>query len=307
VPGTNDFKIMAKDAALNPSAAVNIPTILGDHPQNEYLPLSQPQPINTAAERAVTLQQWNDAWIGKGADRLQGLNAAEKTLILDVLTTLRKAAPDFWEKFRRQINNIYVDKAMPAGVSASLMLPNAAYASSGARLALGPAFFGKTTTGGVDWNTVGWPRRSILNILVHEGYHHPSIAGSLDALYGVQASELAAVGTGSATNEEKTEWRAIKTLSFIGQSQGWVQVYGNDDFHFTDANHAYQEVRISGQQTPVRYYYSFQAFNFAAAMQRPLSTNPYWTYGAGRPGGGAYFINNAVLFGSGRTLLKVEF
>ena len=278
--------------------------------QNEYLPPSQPQPIYTDAQRTATLQEWNQIWGGPISDRFREgtrvLAGPMQTLILDVLTTMRLGAPAYWDKFRRNVSVIFPDERMSSGASASLNLPNV---GGGAHISLGPGFFGKTLLNQVDWNSVVWPRRTILKILLHEGYHHPNIAGSLDALYEIQPSELVAGGIsrGSAAAEENTEWRAIKTLSFIGQTQGWAQVYGNDDFHFTDSSHAYQVVHDSVQQTYTKYYYSFQAFNFAAAKVRPLTTNPYWTYAAGRPGEGAYFINNAVIYASGRTLLKIEF
>ncbi len=279
-----------------------------------YSPPTQPQLFYSEKERNDTLSEWNTVWNGTTMEsrfRYPGSNIPvltvnQQKVILDVLTTLRLGAPTYWQKFMNNISVIYMnqDSRAPDGVSATLSAVT--IPGGGRSIGLYNGFFGRIGSS-YDWNSLGFARQTLLKILVHEGYHHPGISSSLDSAYGVSPGELVAGGasSGTALAEEDTEWRTAKTINAIGQTLGWSSIYGNDSFHFTDKNHAYQEVCDGSQSHCVKYYYYFRDFDFPKAAEKH-STNPFWIFASGRPGEGAFFINNARLFASGRIVLKIE-
>ena len=298
--GANNFKIVAKDASLNPSAIVTLPTITYD----PFYVSDQPPLRYTQDQRNATANEWSAASGG----RIVGVDSNVAQIILDVLTTLRLSVPDYWRQFKSrifQIQNGATTQGSDVGAAAQVSRDG-----TNGYFILGPAFFAKNANGSVDQTRIADKRFDLLEHIIHESYH--VIGNRVDAQIGMASTDLL-VEVNEQPNERFADWRAMKTIQAIAKNGGWDEVYGNNEYHFTSNNEAYQIVY--SQSDPTHYtkvYYRFGDLNFDAARfwksgltatQRQTIKNTFWCY---YPSRHAYYLNLSAFFATGRTVTGSE-
>ncbi|HOW59219.1 MAG TPA: hypothetical protein PLO78_05775 [Candidatus Omnitrophota bacterium] len=249
--------------------------------------LSQPNEPNlmySQAERDITRDEWYAEWTEHYRSMIfgyiSGFLASTTQVILDVLTSLRHFAADFWNKFKQTVHVISADYVRPVCGSTRFWYSSMGWAS--AQISLGARMFKPD-------QTLGAGRSGVIGIILHEGYH--AIGGETDSLYGIDPldvpGEFGQAGFGH--NEQYTEWREINAINWIKEHAGWAEIFGgNDSYHFIPeygqsnlSGYAYQTFLIPGTSTvSSRVYYNFGEI--------PLDNMRYWM-GGDRPAFGRYW------------------